>query len=85
MSVRETRERAGRARSTRESNDRIAEKAKRYRFVSRVPLLCECSDPACDEIVLVDLDRYEQIRRDGYLTAPGHALAEHRQRGPAAA
>ena len=57
----------------RKANDRIAEKAAQLRFVSRVPMLCECSSPACRTIVMVGLDDYRQIREsDAYLTAPGH-------------
>jgi hypothetical protein len=57
----------------RKANDRIAEKATQLRFVSRVPMLCECSSPACRSIVMVGLDDYRQIRERGaFLTAPGH-------------
>jgi hypothetical protein len=58
----------------RRANDRIADKAEALRFVSRVPMLCECSDPACRTIVMIGLDEYRAIRRsDGsVLTAPGH-------------
>ena len=37
----------------RQANDRIAEKAERLRFVSRVPMLCECSDRDCRAVVMV--------------------------------
>jgi hypothetical protein len=58
----------------RKANDRIAGKAEQLRFVSRVPMLCECSAPACRTVVLVALDDYREIRRteDTFLTAPGH-------------
>ena len=60
----------------RHSNDRIAEKAVQYRFVSRIPMLCECGDPDCERIVLIELDAYRQLRREpsATLTAPGHAV-----------
>jgi hypothetical protein len=62
----------------RQANDRIAEKAERLRFVSRVPMLCECSDPDCRKVVMVRLEDYHAIRRDGeaFLTAPGHSAEE---------
>jgi hypothetical protein len=69
----------------RKANDRIAEKAAQLRFVSRVPMLCECSSPGCRAIVMVGLDDYRQIRQsDAYLAAPGHdadrsELQERRQ------
>ena len=47
----------------RRANDRIAEKAEQLRFVSRVPMLCECSAPDCRTVVLVGLDE----REDGKL------------------
>jgi hypothetical protein len=58
----------------RSANDRIAEKAERLRFVSRVPMLCECSADDCRAIVLLALDDYRNIRRSGgaFFTAPGH-------------
>jgi hypothetical protein len=58
----------------RRANDRIAEKAKQLHFVSRVPMLCECSARNCRTVVLVGLDDYRKIRetRDAFLTAPGH-------------
>lgn len=58
----------------RKANDRIAEKAEQLRFVSRVPMLCECSAPDCRTVVMVALHEYREIRRseDSVLTAPGH-------------
>jgi hypothetical protein len=59
----------------RQANDRIAEKAERLRFVSRVPMLCECTDRDCRKVVMVRLEDYHAIRRDpdAFLTAPGHS------------
>lgn len=67
----------GRPESVRRSNERIAEQAERLRFVSRVPMLCECSDPSCRRIFLIELERYRAIRADGHLTAPGHTIDGH--------
>lgn len=76
MSAREERAHASRSESIRASNERIAVQAERYRFTTRVPMLCECSDPACRELVLIRLGGYRRTRRDtGFLTAPGHAAA----------
>ncbi|HLY85418.1 MAG TPA: hypothetical protein VKO84_02735 [Gaiellaceae bacterium] len=59
----------------RKANDRIAEKAQRLHFVSRVPMLCECSTPACRAIVMVGLDEFRRIRAgNGELRAPGHGV-----------
>jgi hypothetical protein len=64
----------------RKANDRIAEKAAQLRFVSRVPMVCECSDPGCRTIVMVGLDEYREIRKgDVLVTAPGHEAEIHRE------
>ena len=62
----------------RKANDRIAAKAEQLRFVSRVPMLCECSAPGCRTIVMVGLDEYREIRRteDSFITAAGHGLQD---------
>jgi hypothetical protein len=58
----------------RAANDRIAEKAEDLRFISRVPMMCECSAASCRKLVMVALDDYRAIRRDPHnlLTARGH-------------
>jgi hypothetical protein len=63
-----------RAMDARRANDRIAEKAEQLRFVSRVPMLCECSKASCRSIVMIGLSDYYAIREsdDSVLTAPGH-------------
>jgi hypothetical protein len=60
----------------RAANDRIADKAEQLQFVSRVPMLCECSRPACRTTVMISLGDYRQIRKDSdnFLTAPGHHI-----------
>ncbi|HEY3577143.1 MAG TPA: hypothetical protein VGK68_03985 [Gaiellaceae bacterium] len=64
-----------RAMDARKANDRIAQKAEQLRFVSRVPMLCECSAPACRTVVMVSLSDYREIRltEDSFITALGHA------------
>ncbi len=61
----------------RASNQRIAEQALLLHFVSRVPFICECSDPGCREFVLLPPGDYETARRGGtaYVTLPGHSVA----------
>lgn len=57
----------------RKANDRIADKAERLRFVSRVPMLCECSAPGCRTVVMIGLEEFREIRRaGGTFTAAGH-------------
>ena len=59
-----------------DANGRLARAAETHRFVSRVPMFCECADPTCQALILVELDRYYRVRRDRslYLTAPEHRL-----------
>ena len=76
MSAQIERVNLSRSEEVRASNDRIAERAVRLRFVSRVPMLCECSDPGCRSIVLIGLDRYAELRKLGFLTAPAHPLED---------
>lgn len=74
------RRRSGGARAVnaRQANDRIAKKAEQMRFVSRVPMLCECSDSNCRTVVMIRLEDYYEIRCDeaALLTAPGHSVEE---------
>jgi hypothetical protein len=60
----------------RDANDRIADQAEQLRFVSRVPMLCECGRPGCSTIVMITLDDYRELRRepDALLVAPGHRV-----------
>ena len=64
----------------RKANDRIALKAEQLRFVSRVPMLCECSTPGCRTIVMIYLGDYYEVRltEDSFITAPGHGVEEAR-------
>ena len=58
----------------RKANDRIAVKAEQLRFVSRVPMLCECSAPDCRTIVMIALADFREIRLEGgSIIARGHA------------
>ncbi len=76
MSVRELAIESDRPDEVRAGNDRIAERAEQLRFVSRVPMLCECGQAGCSQLVLISLEEYRQLRAGGgrYLTAPYHRL-----------
>lgn len=76
MSVRELEIESDRSDEVRAGNDRIAGRAEQLRFVSRVPMLCECGNPSCSQMVLIGLDDYREARANGhcYLTAPEHCL-----------
>lgn len=79
MAVREIREPfegGDRGADARAANDRIAEKAASLHFLSRVPMLCECSTQGCHKLLMLGLDEYREIRRDpdSFIVAPGHEI-----------
>lgn len=76
MSAQRERVRLSRSEEVRASNDHIAKRALRLRFVSRVPMLCECRDPGCASIILIARERYEELRDEGFFTAPGHPIED---------
>jgi len=63
-----------RSEDARSSNDHIAERAVRLHFVSRVPMLCERGDPSCHSILLIGLERDDELRDTGFFTAPNHTI-----------
>jgi hypothetical protein len=63
-----------RSEEIRASNLRITQQAERLRFVSRVPLLCECGQPDCRELILLHPTAYRQQLPLGLVTAPGHTI-----------
>jgi hypothetical protein len=63
----------------REANEQIGAAAGIYGIEEAVPFICECADPACSEIVLLELRQYEEIRADSrhFFNVPGHEAAAH--------
>lgn len=61
----------------REANEQIGAAAGIYGIEGAVPFICECADPACSEIVPLELRRYEEIRADSrhFLNVAGHEAA----------
>lgn len=61
----------------RDANERIGVAAGTYGVEMAVPFICECADPACSEIVPLELEQYDQIRADSrrFLNVPGHEAA----------
>jgi hypothetical protein len=58
----------------RRPNDRVAVRAMRLRFVSGIPFICECGDPACRLFVVLSPEEYRHARREGLpLLSPKHA------------
>jgi hypothetical protein len=60
----------------RYQNDHLASAARSHRFdeAARVPFLCECDDPACNEFVHLTLPEFAALRTVVYFTAPGHSV-----------
>jgi hypothetical protein len=63
--------------SFRDANERIGAVAGDYGVETPVPFICECADPTCSEIVLLELEQYEEIRANlrHFLNIPGHQAA----------
>jgi|SRR5579884_1065746 len=77
MSAQQDRAYVSRPEDARQSNQRIADQAERFRFVSRVPMLCECSDPDCQRLFLIELAPYRDVPPGQFLTVPGHSVDGH--------
>jgi hypothetical protein len=57
----------------RKANDGIEEAAARTEL-SPLPVLCECADPGCTEILRLPIQEYEEVRADArcFINAVGH-------------
>ena len=67
-------------RNFREANEKIARTAGGLVFEGDpVPLLCECADVECFELVHLPLDEYGHVRSNPrwFLNVPGHQSARH--------
>lgn len=58
----------------RQANENISEVAEASGFDEPVPFFCECADPACRDIVLMDRRAYAAVRTEPttFLNVPGH-------------
>jgi hypothetical protein len=78
MAVRVQRDRhENRPQQVRRANERLAREAEKLRFAARVPMLCECSDEACNEVFLMSLHAF-RAAWDVHVTAPGHRIEDGR-------
>lgn len=64
----------------RELNESLGESVHRRirRGGDLAGFVCECANPDCDDVVSVDLHRYETIRQDArlFIVVPGHEIAD---------
>lgn len=60
----------------REANRRVAMGAVEQGVTHGVPVVCECSDPACAEILLLTLTEWRQARTHPgrFVTVPAHVV-----------
>ena len=58
----------------RDANEHIRRAAELHEIATGVPFICECPDPACTELVRLDLADYEAVRTNArwFLKAPSH-------------
>jgi hypothetical protein len=64
----------------RTANEQLRRAAASYHFTAdqRVPFVCECADPECQEIVMLSLSEYERVRDHAtwFLLVAGHEDSE---------
>jgi hypothetical protein len=61
----------------RDANEQIQRRARPLDFDERIPFLCECGEPTCQEIIRLTLDEYEGARAESttFFVVPGHEKA----------
>ena len=58
----------------RQANEEIDKVAEAELLGGLTPFICECADPACQEIIFMTLAEYDDVRQDArtFLNVPGH-------------
>jgi len=58
----------------REANEAIQEKAATWAMDGLLPVICECADTGCSEVVRLTRLQYEEVRSNPrwFINAPGH-------------
>ena len=58
----------------RDANEKISAKGDDLDFVGRIPFLCECEEPSCTNVLLLEHDEYERARSNPrqFVLSPGH-------------
>lgn len=61
----------------RAANEQLAQIVGRQGLAGRMPLVCECADPTCRELLRVPVEDYEWARSQPtrFLNLPGHESA----------
>jgi hypothetical protein len=60
----------------RSANEAIEAAAARSELEEPLPVLCECADPACTEILRLSVQQYEEVRAEPrwFVNAVGHEV-----------
>ena len=57
----------------RAANERLRTHVEKLIYRGPRPVLCECSDPACMEVLHLPPDEYQRVREDGnFVVLDGH-------------
>ena len=58
----------------RAANERVAREAERQRFLARLPMLCECDEEHCEEVLLIGAADFRSVRSSAglFVTVPHH-------------
>ena len=58
----------------REANEKLEETWEELDVHGHTPFFCECGDPACTELICLELEEYERVRSHAswFLIAAGH-------------
>ena len=64
----------------REANERIHARAVEYRIDDSFPIICECANPSCTEVIQVSFVEYEAVRQHPaqFFHSPGHDVDPRR-------
>jgi hypothetical protein len=62
----------------REANEAIREKTDEWEMSGQLPVLCECADPLCHDLLRLTPRQYEAVRANPrwFVSAPGHEANE---------
>ena len=76
MSAQEQQTYLSKPRLVQAANNRIADRADRLQFLARIPMLCECEDPDCSDLIPLNREEYLRVRSNPshFLTRPSHQL-----------
>ena len=61
----------------RRANERLRSRMERLSVRGRQPVICECSDPDCMDVLELTRKEYQHVRDEGnFVITPGHGIDE---------